>query len=60
MLLKDNGVGGGSTTVEVERCEGKREKEKENEERKRMTEEEVSSWGDLGKKVREEEDVAVT
>jgi len=63
MLLKDSGVsdvGGGSTTVEVERCEGKREKEKENEERKRMTEEEVSSWGDLGRKVREEEDAAVT
>merc|ERR1719334_2409229 len=65
MLLKDSGVSGGTgkgvgTAVEVERCEGKREKEKENEERKRMTDEDVSSWGDLGRKVREEEEIAVT
>jgi len=40
--------------------EGKREKEKENAERKRIKEEEVSSWGDLGRKARTEEDVPVT
>ena len=48
MLTSGGGGGGGGVN--------KSEKEKENEERKRN---EVSSWGDLGRKAREEKDFAV-